>query len=125
MYGLPNPTSTTTRLTCAACSLPSLSASDGKTHQKIATNNSLTFLDKRDPKEGEPDNTAMLRAVVLGRAGGADDPKVIEEAKRRFAAYLKGDAKALPADIRFTAYSLVSSFVLAWQFCFLYQFFYR
>jgi len=60
-----------------------------------------------DKKEGEPDNTAMLRAVVIGKAGGSGDSKVIEEAKKRFAAFVQGDTKALVADLRFTVYSLV------------------
>ncbi|MFI4965470.1 MAG: M1 family metallopeptidase [Caulobacterales bacterium] len=41
-----------------------------------------------DAKRGEPDNDALLRRTVLATLGQLDDPAVIAEARRRFAAWL-------------------------------------
>ena len=41
-----------------------------------------------DAKPGEPDNDALLRTTLLTTLGGLDDPAVVAEAKRRFAAWL-------------------------------------
>jgi len=59
-----------------------------------------------EKQDQEADNTALLRAVVIGKEGGNGDTKVIAEAQRRFDLYLKGDVQALPADLRFTVYKL-------------------
>jgi aminopeptidase N len=40
-----------------------------------------------EPRVGEPENEALLRTAVLGTLGALDDRPVIEEARRRFAAY--------------------------------------
>ncbi|HZZ68250.1 MAG TPA: M1 family metallopeptidase, partial [Phenylobacterium sp.] len=41
-----------------------------------------------DAKPGEPDNDALLRTTLLTTLGRLDDPAVVAEAKRRFAAWL-------------------------------------
>jgi aminopeptidase N len=41
-----------------------------------------------DKKPGEPDNDAVLRTTLLGALSQLDDPAVIAEARRRFAAWL-------------------------------------
>ena len=42
-----------------------------------------------DAKPGEPDNNALLRRSLIGTLGRLDDPDIIAEARRRFAASLR------------------------------------
>ncbi|WP_372786421.1 M1 family metallopeptidase [Phenylobacterium sp.] len=60
-----------------------------------------------DAKPGEPDNDAVLRTTLLGVLGQMDDPAVIAEAKRRFAAFLANPA-SLSGTTRQTVLSLVA-----------------
>ncbi len=52
-----------------------------------------------DAKPGEADNVAVLREALLYGLGQFGDPPVVEEARRRFQAFVK-DPKSLPAAIR-------------------------
>jgi puromycin-sensitive aminopeptidase len=58
-----------------------------------------------DAQEGEGHLTAMLRSLVIGRIGNADNKAVVAEAKSRFAAHCDGSAQ-LPADLRGPVYSV-------------------
>jgi len=59
-----------------------------------------------DPKEGESDLTKLLRSNVLNMLGSMGDKRVVDEAKRRFAAFIK-DGSGLVADLRGAVYRLV------------------
>ena len=52
-----------------------------------------------DAKPGEADNVAVLREGLLSGLGQFGDPAVVEEARRRFQAFVT-DPKSLPAAIR-------------------------
>ena len=52
-----------------------------------------------DAKPGEDGNVTLLRGDVLAAMGDFDDPGVIAEARKRFAAYVK-DHDSLSADLR-------------------------
>ena len=60
-----------------------------------------------DPKPGEDGNITILRGQVLQALGEFDDPAVIAEADKRFAAYLK-DRDSLSADMRLTVLAIVA-----------------
>lgn len=44
--------------------------------------------------------TQLLRQLAVSRALAFEEPKAVAEAKRRFDAYVAGDASAVPADLR-------------------------
>ncbi len=56
---------------------------------------------------GESQNTALLRSDLLETLGTLDDPDVIAEARKRFAAYLK-DPTSLSADLRHDVLRIVA-----------------
>jgi len=60
-----------------------------------------------DAKAGEDQNIALLRASLLGALSQFDDPGVIMEARRRFAAYLRNPA-AISADTRRSMLAIVA-----------------
>jgi len=60
-----------------------------------------------DPKPGEDGNITILRGDILEALGAFDDPAVIAEADKRFAAYLK-DRNSLSADMRLTVLAIVA-----------------
>jgi len=60
-----------------------------------------------EPKPGEDGNVTLLRADVLGAMSDFDDPGVIAEARKRFAAYVK-DPNSLSADLRRTVLAIVA-----------------
>ncbi|MFI5268791.1 MAG: ERAP1-like C-terminal domain-containing protein, partial [Chloroflexota bacterium] len=60
-----------------------------------------------DAKPGEDGNITLLRSDVLGAMGEFDDPDVIAEAHKRFAAYVK-DQSSLSADLRRTVLGIVA-----------------
>ncbi|MFI5268311.1 MAG: M1 family metallopeptidase, partial [Chloroflexota bacterium] len=60
-----------------------------------------------DPKPGEDKNLTILRGELLEALGAFDDPAVIAEANKRFAAYLK-DQTSLSPDLRLTVLSIVA-----------------
>uniref|UniRef100_K3W557 Aminopeptidase n=1 Tax=Globisporangium ultimum (strain ATCC 200006 / CBS 805.95 / DAOM BR144) TaxID=431595 RepID=K3W557_GLOUD len=51
-------------------------------------------------------NEGEFRKIVIKRMGFSGDQDVIHEAKRRFHAYVSGDAAVLPADIRGVVFSI-------------------
>jgi puromycin-sensitive aminopeptidase len=59
---------------------------------------------EKQPSDGELD--ALLRALALRSLGGYGDPAAIEQAKDRFARFVRG--QALDPDLRQTVYSLVA-----------------
>ena len=60
-----------------------------------------------DAKAGEDQNIVLLRASLLGALSQFDDPGVIQEARRRFAAYLRNPA-AIGADARRSVLAIVA-----------------
>jgi aminopeptidase N len=60
-----------------------------------------------DAKPGEDKNVTILRGELLGALGDFDDPAVLAEANKRFAAYLK-DKDSLTPDLRETVLSIVA-----------------
>jgi hypothetical protein len=60
-----------------------------------------------DPKPGEDTNITLLRSGLLGALSDFDDPAVIAEANKRFAAYLK-DQNSLSPDMRETVLAIVA-----------------
>ncbi|MDB5449209.1 MAG: aminopeptidase [Phenylobacterium sp.] len=60
------------------------------------------------PAPGEPDNVALLRTSLIAALGEFDDPAVVAEARRRFAAYLK-DPQSLTGSIRSTVLDVVAA----------------
>jgi puromycin-sensitive aminopeptidase len=60
-----------------------------------------------DPKPGEGHLDALKRTTVLGRLGHYSDRRVLDEAARRFARYLK-DPTSLHPDLRGVVYALVA-----------------
>jgi puromycin-sensitive aminopeptidase len=61
-----------------------------------------------DSPEGNKDPLdSSLRAIFVSRLGGAKDPEVIAEAKKRFQAFLGGNQNALKSDVRFSAFKIV------------------
>ena len=60
-----------------------------------------------DLKPGEDSNVTILRGELLGALSEFDDPAVIAEADKRFAAYLK-DQNSLSPDMRLTVLSIVA-----------------
>jgi aminopeptidase N len=60
-----------------------------------------------DPKPGEDTNLTVLRGQLLEALGAFDDPAVIAEANKRFAAYLK-DQDSLSPDMRLTVLGIVA-----------------
>ena len=60
-----------------------------------------------DAKAGENQNLALLRATLLDALSEFDDPAVIGEARRRFAAYLKNPS-AVAADTRRSMLAIVA-----------------
>eukprot|EP01125_Pyxidicula_operculata_P001519 TRINITY_DN11382_c0_g1_i1.p1 TRINITY_DN11382_c0_g1~~TRINITY_DN11382_c0_g1_i1.p1 ORF type:complete len:861 (-),score=234.44 TRINITY_DN11382_c0_g1_i1:165-2747(-) len=59
-----------------------------------------------DPVPGEKDLNKILRAVVLGQLGDHGDQAVIDEAKKRFAAFIK-DRSTLSSDLAGVVFKLV------------------
>jgi len=59
-----------------------------------------------DPSAGEQELNKTLRAVVLNMLGDHGDQKVVEEAKKRFAAYQK-ERSSLSADVSGVVFKLV------------------
>ncbi|KAI7861332.1 peptidase family M1-domain-containing protein, partial [Spinellus fusiger] len=53
--------------------------------------------------------TNTLRVLVIANAGKSNDTVIVEEAKRRFWAYMKGDSSAIHPNLRGTVYSIVLS----------------
>jgi aminopeptidase N len=62
------------------------------------------------PREGEPDNDAILRGNLIGVLAGLGDKATIAEAKRRFAAFQGGDKSALPPALRRTLTGIVAEY---------------
>jgi tricorn protease interacting factor F2/3 len=60
-----------------------------------------------DAKKGEPHTNALLRGFVLSALGKLDDEEIIDEANKRFAAYLKNPVSLNP-DIQDTVFSIVA-----------------
>ncbi|HEY1774173.1 MAG TPA: M1 family metallopeptidase [Gammaproteobacteria bacterium] len=60
-----------------------------------------------DQKPGEDSNVTILRGQLLEALGAFDDPAVIAEANKRFAAYLK-DHDSLSPDMRLTVLGIVA-----------------
>ncbi len=60
-----------------------------------------------DAKPGEDSNITLLRSELIGALSDFDDPAVIAEAHKRFAAYLK-DQSSLSPDMRETVLDIVS-----------------
>ncbi|HEY3858257.1 MAG TPA: M1 family metallopeptidase [Gammaproteobacteria bacterium] len=60
-----------------------------------------------DAKPGEDKNVTILRGELLGVLGDFDDPAVLAEANKRFAAYLK-DKDSLSPDLRETVLSIIA-----------------
>ncbi len=60
-----------------------------------------------DAKAGEDQNIVLLRASLLGALSQFDDPGVIQEAHRRFGAYLRNPA-AIAADTRRSVLAIVA-----------------
>ena len=59
-------------------------------------------------KQGESSTNPLLRATVISVLGSSDDKKVVEEAKKRFAHFLK-DNSSLSPDLRGTVWRTVVS----------------
>lgn len=59
-----------------------------------------------DTKEGEAHTAPMLRSLVINRLAKYGDAKTVEEAKKRFANYLK-DPSSLSPDLRTAVYATV------------------
>ena len=59
-------------------------------------------------KPGENQNVALQRGALLSALSDLDDPKVIAEAKKRFAAFLK-DPQSLSAELRNNVLEIVAS----------------
>jgi len=59
-----------------------------------------------EAKKGEGYLIAMLRSLVLGKVGSFGLPEAVAEAKKRFAAHVKG-TNTIPADLRGAVYSTV------------------
>jgi aminopeptidase N len=60
-----------------------------------------------EKKAGEPDNQAVLRAALVRILGSVRDPAVVDESRRRFAAYLK-DPNALTGSMRTAVLGVVA-----------------
>jgi aminopeptidase N len=60
-----------------------------------------------EPKKDEADTAAILRDRLIRTLGHMGDPKVVEEARRRFAAR-DTDASAIPSSLRLTIYGVVA-----------------
>jgi aminopeptidase N len=60
-----------------------------------------------DKKPGESDNTSIMRADLIEALGQFDDPAVLAEAKRRFAAYV-ADPSSLTASTRRSVLQIVA-----------------
>jgi puromycin-sensitive aminopeptidase len=58
-----------------------------------------------EAKKDEGHLIAMLRGLVIGSLGKADDKAVVAEAKKRFAAHCSGSSE-IPADLRSSIYSV-------------------
>jgi len=58
-----------------------------------------------------PDNEeyqqVMLRTLLIGQAGSANDETILTEAKKRFAKFIQGDANALHPNVRSSVYKMV------------------
>ncbi len=69
-----------------------------------------------DPKPGEPANTAILRGRLIAILAQLNDPAVVAEARRRFAA-AQTDPSALPSGIRGTVVGTVGYYAdeAAWE----------
>jgi aminopeptidase 2 len=59
------------------------------------------------PAAGEPDTTALLRALAVRAASSARHPATLAEARTRFDAYRGGDASALPPELRGAVFAAV------------------
>jgi aminopeptidase N len=59
-------------------------------------------------KSGEDQNIALLRGDLLGALSQLDDPAIVAEARKRFAAYVK-NPEALPADLRSSVLGIVAA----------------
>ncbi|RAK58442.1 M1 family peptidase [Phenylobacterium hankyongense] len=68
------------------------------------------------PAPGEADNVALLRTSLIAALGEFDDPAVVAEARRRFAAYLK-DPQSLTGSVRSTVLGIVAGHAdaTAWE----------
>jgi hypothetical protein len=53
-----------------------------------------------DPKKDDSHADAMLRPMLIGRAGKLGDAKIVAECKARFAKFVAGDDSAVHPDIR-------------------------
>lgn len=53
-----------------------------------------------DPKKDDSHADAMLRPMLIGRAGKLGDAKIVAECKARFAKFIAGDDSAVHPDIR-------------------------
>jgi aminopeptidase N len=60
-----------------------------------------------EPKAGEADNDQLLRATLIRILGEFDDPAVVAEARKRFAAYL-GNPDSLTGAMRQTVLGIVA-----------------
>ena len=60
-----------------------------------------------DARPGEGHRNALLRSTALGRLGHFDDDETLQEARRRFDAYL-GNPSDLPADLRAVTFSMAA-----------------
>ncbi|PJF20032.1 Peptidase M1, membrane alanine aminopeptidase domain-containing protein [Paramicrosporidium saccamoebae] len=60
-----------------------------------------------DFKSDESDKIKLLRPLIIGMAGKCGNPKVIEEARKRFADFVAGNEDVLHPNLRGTVYSMV------------------
>lgn len=67
---------------------------------------------KWECKEDEDETrSGLLRPLVIAALGGYESQHVIDEAKKRFASFMKtNDGKALPANLRSVVFSLAVKF---------------
>eukprot|EP00038_Savillea_parva_P019402 m.27399 g.27399 ORF g.27399 m.27399 type:complete len:872 (+) comp4409_c0_seq1:61-2676(+) len=60
-----------------------------------------------EPKSTDTHADAMLRSMLVARAGKLGDATIVAECKERFAKFIAGDDKAIHPDIRSAVYSVV------------------
>lgn len=66
-----------------------------------------------DPSPNDSHSDAMLRSMLIGRAGKLGDEAVVAECKTRFAKFIGGDDKAVHPDIRGAVYASICLLHLA------------
>ncbi|KAG0013555.1 Aminopeptidase 2 mitochondrial [Entomortierella chlamydospora] len=60
-----------------------------------------------ETKESDDYRSTLLRKLLLTNAGCAGDEEIVKEARKRFASYVAGDAKALNQNVQSAAFEIV------------------